>query len=276
MQDTRLNNNYEIWYKRSTTSGSSWGPDVRLIFPSGFYTWNPSIAAQGNIVHLVWGDGRNGNLEIYYSRSGNRGVFWSPEVRLTNAAGESNGASLVMSQPYVHLVWQDSRNGTSEIYYKRLNDNTGWESDTRLTNNSILDQIPSIAVSNSQLHVAWSADVDGTEIYYKRNPTGNPVGITSINSEIPGEFSLEQNYPNPFNPKTIINFQLPSSNSGSNYVTLKIYDMTGREVSTLVNQQLNAGSYSVDFDGSGLSSGVYFYRLHAGGFSDVKKMNLVK
>jgi hypothetical protein len=97
--------------------------------------------------------------------------------------------------------------------------------------------------------------------------------ITDNNgNENPYTFSLSQNYPNPFNPATVINYQLPLKG----IVTLKIYDVTGREVKTLVNEVKEAGSNSVLFDASALSSGVYFYKLTSGSFTDTKKMILVK
>jgi Secretion system C-terminal sorting domain/Serine aminopeptidase, S33 len=88
----------------------------------------------------------------------------------------------------------------------------------------------------------------------------------------PYTFELEQNYPNPFNPLTMINFEVPSKD----LVTLKVFDMLGKEVKTLVNDERNAGRYSISFDGMNLSSGVYFYKLTAGSFNDTKKMILVK
>jgi hypothetical protein len=100
-----------------------------------------------------------------------------------------------------------------------------------------------------------------------------PTGIKGSGSvSIPDQFTLSQNYPNPFNPSTMINFALPVSGM----VTLKVYDMVGREVATLVNSYTNAGSYSVSFDASQLSSGMYFYKLQSGEFAQVKKMMLVK
>jgi hypothetical protein len=113
-----------------------------------------------------------------------------------------------------------------------------------------------------------------TTIYYKRNPTGNN-GITQISSEIPKEFSLSQNYPNPFNPSTKIRFNIPHSGR-SVFSKLIVYDNLGREAATLVNEQLNPGSYEVDFDGSSLTSGVYYYKLTAGDYSSTKKMILIK
>jgi len=100
----------------------------------------------------------------------------------------------------------------------------------------------------------------------------NIIGINQISSVVPEDYTLEQNYPNPFNPSTVIKFNLTSQND----VQLKIYDVLGNEVMTLVNQKLSAGSYNFEFNGNGLSSGVYFYRLQAGNFSDVKKMTLLK
>ena len=88
----------------------------------------------------------------------------------------------------------------------------------------------------------------------------------------PGEFRLHQNYPNPFNPNTSIRFAIGVSSP----VTLKVYDVLGRELANLVNEKMNAGSYTVDWDGSGFASGMYIYRLVAGSLVDTKKMMLMK
>jgi len=98
------------------------------------------------------------------------------------------------------------------------------------------------------------------------------IGISNINSNVPGNYSISQNYPNPFNPVTKINFALPKSG----FVTMKVYDMLGKEVSTLVNQNMKAGNYNVDFNGSNLASGAYFYKITSNEFSSVKKMLLIK
>ncbi len=99
-----------------------------------------------------------------------------------------------------------------------------------------------------------------------------PTGINPVNAPVPQRYSLSQNYPNPFNPVTKISFDIPTSGN----VSLKVFDVTGSVLYTLVNGQLNAGKYSYDFDGSELSSGVYYYRLESGAFSETKKMILVK
>lgn len=98
------------------------------------------------------------------------------------------------------------------------------------------------------------------------------IGISNISTEIPDNFKLSQNYPNPFNPVTNLEFGILKLG----FVSLKIYDMTGKEVTTLVNGNLHPGIYKYNFDASGLSSGIYFYTLKAGDFIETKKMNLVK
>ncbi len=102
--------------------------------------------------------------------------------------------------------------------------------------------------------------------------SANPIGIQSISNEIPGQYSLSQNYPNPFNPVTNINFQMPKPG----FVKLTVYDMLGREIETLVNKNLNAGTYNAEWNASNQSSGVYFYKLETSEFSEIKKMVLVK
>ena len=105
------------------------------------------------------------------------------------------------------------------------------------------------------------------------NAIGSTGTITAVRREhVPEGFSLSQNYPNPFNPTTTINYQL-STNSP---VTLKVYDMVGRVAAILVNEVKEKGSYSVQFDASQLSSGVYFYTIKAGSFSSTKKLTLMK
>lgn len=88
----------------------------------------------------------------------------------------------------------------------------------------------------------------------------------------PNEYKLYTNYPNPFNPSTKIRYAIPQTS----FTTLKVYSVTGKEVATLINEEKTPGVYEVNFDGAGLSSGIYFYKLHSGNFSDIKKMILLK
>ncbi len=136
--------------------------------------------------------------------------------------------------------------------------------------------IPS-GISSANCFIKYTVYFPGTAQSYV-NINSKPFGIglfTESNSNItnfPDIFCLSQNYPNPFNPVTNIKFDIPKSS----FVSLKIYDVTGREVATLINDILNAGIYNVDWNGSSYSSGVYFYKLEVNGFSDTKKMILVK
>jgi hypothetical protein len=96
--------------------------------------------------------------------------------------------------------------------------------------------------------------------------------VNQNGNEIPSVYSLSQNYPNPFNPVTVISFGLPKAG----ITKLVIYDVLGRVIKSLVNEHRDAGSYNVDFDASNIASGIYFYRLESGSFTDVKKMMVVK
>ena len=98
------------------------------------------------------------------------------------------------------------------------------------------------------------------------------TNISSDNNKIPSIYSLEQNYPNPFNPSTVISYQIPDKG----FVSLKVYDVLGKEITMLVNEEESAGSYKVRFNGNGLPSGIYFYKIQAGNYTSVKKMILIK
>lgn len=97
-------------------------------------------------------------------------------------------------------------------------------------------------------------------------------GIIKVDENIPDKFKLYQNYPNPFNQTSIIRFQL----SINSFVTIKIFDINGREISTIVNDRLNAGNYKFNFDGNNLGSGIYFYQMRSYDFIDTKKLILLK
>ncbi len=113
------------------------------------------------------------------------------------------------------------------------------------------------------------------------NYFGIATSVESDNASVPDNFRLYQNYPNPFNPSTKIKFSIPavganSSITGGSPVQLKVYDVLGREVTTLINKELSTGNYEFEWDGSSLSSGIYFYELRTENFSSVKKMLLLK
>jgi hypothetical protein len=117
---------------------------------------------------------------------------------------------------------------------------------------------------------AFIAGFDGGAVLmYSRQ---GPDGVDHVSKEVPAGYELMQNYPNPFNPSTVINFSLPVSG----FVSLKVYDMMGREVSTLINTNMERGAYTATFDGKHLASGAYVYVLTSGNTRIAKKMMLMK
>ncbi|MEO6695439.1 MAG: sialidase family protein, partial [Ignavibacteria bacterium] len=228
-QDNR-DSNYEIYHKRSTDGGISWGTELRLTNNSAFSRY-PSLSATGSIVHILWEDFRGGNFNIYYKRSTDGGISWTVDTPITIDSADSYHPSLSVSGSVLHAVWHDNRVSNSNIYYKRSTDGgISWQADIPLTANFATAVAASVAVSGQVVHVIWYDNREGNnEIYYKRNPTGNSVGIININSEVPVDFLLLQNYPNPFNPTTKINFQLTMFN----FVSLKVYDILGNEIESL-------------------------------------------
>ncbi|MBK6504145.1 MAG: Omp28-related outer membrane protein [Ignavibacteria bacterium] len=154
-----------------------------------------------------------------------------------------------------------------------------WTSGTTVTRNInyVVPSSPQIAdVNNADLNIfvyLQSASISTSSLVQQATKT--PVtGATGINNNnmIVDNYALSQNYPNPFNPSTTFTFSVPKSGN----VSLKFYDALGSEVATYVDGFINAGSYSVEFDGSKLASGIYFYKLQAGDFSATKKMVLSK
>jgi hypothetical protein len=117
--------------------------------------------------------------------------------------------------------------------------------------------------------IGYAVGDSGTILY---TSNGGVTAVEGNQTNVPVSFELAQNFPNPFNPVTTIRYQLQKTG----FVTLKVYDLIGREVATLVNEEKPAGRYEVKFDGTNLSSGIYFYRIRAGNFIDTKKFVLLK
>ncbi len=193
----------------------------------------------------------------------------------------SNLAAIAVSQSRINLQWTDNAGnefgfkiekstnaGTNWIFKDSVGSNTTAYADSGLASNTIYHY--RIYAYN----LAGSSPFSNTAF----DTTFNLTGIIS-NSEPPKEYKLYDNYPNPFNPATNIKFSIPESG----LVKLTVYDILGKEAKVLVNENLNAGTYNVSFDASGLSSGIYFYRIEvrqagssASGFTGVKKMMLIK
>lgn len=120
------------------------------------------------------------------------------------------------------------------------------------------------------VNTGWAVGSFG--VILKTTSGGVTIGIDPISTEIPNDYSLSQNYPNPFNPQTNIRFEIPRAA----LVILKVYNSLGEEITTLTNEELRAGVYEVQFDATNLPSGMYYYRIAAGNYTQTKKMVLVK
>jgi photosystem II stability/assembly factor-like uncharacterized protein len=143
------------------------------------------------------------------------------------------------------------------------NGGTSWSDQISGTGNSLR----SVYFVNSL--TGWTVGDLGTIL---KTTTGGITGVNRISNEIPSRYSLSQNYPNPFNPSTAISYQL----SGVSTVSLKVFDLLGREIATLVKGTMSAGSHTIQWDASSQPSGVYMYRLEVNGASQTKKMVLTK
>ena len=142
---------------------------------------------------------------------------------------------------------------------------------------NLIDRGSSIITDSiGNVYVTGTSKGNGTNLDYITLKYSSLTGII-INTNFSSKFSLSQNYPNPFNPVTKIRFSLPlPSKGGLQAVKFVIYDILGREITTLINEQLNPGTYEVEWDASNNSGGVYYYKLMAGEYIEAKKMVLVK
>jgi subtilisin-like proprotein convertase family protein len=184
------------------------------------------------------------------------------EIVLSNGNGgiSSNGYLAVIDDSAANSITSTTLLSPWTNYVKPQNPMTTF-GNTPLTGNWILT-VTDGASTNTGTLLGWGLRFNGSIL----------SGSHNISSTIPDKFELYQNYPNPFNPVTRINFSVPKQG----FVSLKVYDVLGREVKALVNEVESPGVYSVDFNGTELSSGVYFYRMESNGFTDIKKMLLIK
>lgn len=208
----------------------------------------PSLgfSSDGNVLYCVYAvvkpdTGASGynSRDVYYQRSIDNGITWGTPIQITNT-------------PDV------------DECYASVSD---WNKSSPYDLNFTYMKDPGVGPT------AFGGTAPASRNYqiYRKVSDANVIGISNNNTDL-NNFKLNQNYPNPFNPSTTISYNLVKSG----FVSMKIYNVLGKEVKTLVNEFQQPGLKEVSFNASGLSSGVYFYRISAGGFTDLKKMMLIK
>lgn len=220
--------------------------------------------------------GSNADIRVSYSPDGTGPVGrWTLDQTISGQANNEINATIKGQdrQGAYRISYVSQGTGFDTVIYSSSFTPTGFGTRQRVNDLSANSTAPAVVgyrdAGGFNGGVLYSSSTD--RLMYDGAPL-NLTAVDPIGNNIPGTFSLEQNYPNPFNPATTIKFSVPKTG----FITLKIYDMVGREVASLVNNNINAGTYKADFDASMLGSGVYFYKLVGDGFTDTKKMILVK
>ncbi|MCX6165629.1 MAG: YCF48-related protein [Ignavibacteriae bacterium] len=217
----------------------------------------------------------------WIEQNSNVQVFLSSVYFINENTGWIGGDGKILKTTNGGQNWLVNLGGTITLYSIKFFDlntgyGTGWSSLGKTTNGGLnWTFFPYLQGANTQnaffinQNTGWIIGYNGAIL---KTTNGGNVFVKKVSKEIPTSFMLYQNYPNPFNPNTIIRFQIKDLR----FVTLKVYDILGKEIITLVNEKQSPGVYEVTFDGSMLPSGVYFYKLSSVDFSEVKKMILIK
>lgn len=203
---------------------------------------------------------------------------WLVTPKITNVPGDAilnfwaaGGSNSYLDSMSIWIGTVDSNPSTFTNYVQSLSFPVGSQYGNF---QEVFVDLSAYSGQNIWIGFKYNTDVtqDGYYVFLDDVTVFGTVGITQNGSNVPKNFALKQNYPNPFNPVTNISFDLPKTSN----VTLTVYNSIGQEVERLVNEVKPAGSYTVDFNASNLSSGIYFYKLVADGFVMTKKMTLVK
>ncbi len=228
----------------------------------------------------------NGGLSWYIVYSSSSSFQYKTLKFFTENRGWTWISNLILETTDSGFSWNVLNTNPTFIYKKleMFNESTGWIGGSdyivKTTNAGVnwFLQLQENGINVNSIFIKDENNVwftgSNNRIYKTTNGGGIISAINQINSETPNNFSLSQNYPNPFNPSTKINYEVKSSG----FVSLKVFDLLGKEVASLVNEKQNAGSYAVVFNSSefNLPSGIYFYTLNAGEFKETRKMVLVK
>lgn len=245
-----------------------------ILDPNGSNPYT-GCAVSGNNIFVTGYAGNSANrygITMKYTNTGD--TLWVKRNDSPSIYDQNHGCKADISGDV--YVCATRYNGTNDdwviLKYKGLDGTQLWSVVyNHTTNNS--DYAVNCALDNSgNLYAIGMVNFNNSNSDIYTVKYQSTVGIRTISEMVPERYSLSQNYPNPFNPTTVIRFSLPVVSFSS----IKIFDITGKEVSTLVNEQLAPGTYSVDWNAGDYPSGVYFYKLITGKYTDTKRMVLVR
>ncbi len=274
----------EVYAQRYDKNGFTIGSNFK-VNGATYRNIKPSVDMNGDGKFVItWVDTSNSQRNIYAARYNESGIQQgstltvssnntSPAIAKADVAVDSTGASII--------VWQDSREGSMDIYFQKYTSvGAANGSNTRAhasrTESSQVKPAVAYVGNNGVYQIIWQDDRNGHwDIYCPvgdPEPLGEVTDVENQDETIPVKYSLSQNYPNPFNPSTKIQFSIPQAQN----VKLEVYDVLGRQVKTLVDEFKEAGFHEARFDAHNYASGIYIYRIQAGSFIQVRKMLLVK
>ncbi len=247
----------DMRYYYTTNAGNNWQVKTFGLISNNVRMDAP-VFKNNNTFGLVFSPGYN----YYRYSSTDGGSNWS--VPSLFISGDFYGVSLFNVDSSQIWYW-----ATQKKIFKSTNDGANWsEMSINLIEPEFIRAVSFKKIGNK--FYGWVGTNTGK--LFKISELINPIGIYQITTEIPKSYSLSQNYPNPFNPVTKIKFEVPKSGN----VRLSVYDALGKEIRLLVNESLQAGVYETDFDATDMPSGIYFYRMSSGNFSETKKMVVIK
>jgi len=279
----------EAVYHRSLDFGETWMDSTVLSTIDGIPSRPSDIQAfvddlGKSHIWTVWRDYKYGGsfvgASVITRHSESNGLSWTPETVLT-ITPRGSMAKIALRNNVVAMAWTEGWVDTYQIMMRYSTDEgKQWSRVCNVTPTSRWALHPAIALTSTAVHIAWAEAIgqvnsDTFKIFYRRG-TFLPSAVHE-ERRFPPEVQLKQNYPNPFNPKTKIGFRLQVSG----FTSLKVYDIFGREVATLVNEKLQAGEHEVEWNSSELASGVYYYRLVVQSekgevYTETKKMVLLR
>jgi hypothetical protein len=289
--DTRNTANEEDLYAQhvDTDGNELWAHNGVPVITADSSQSSPRLVYQPDYgLYVLWGDRRNtyANADIYAQRLDDNGsLLWNPMGEKIGTSSSWYSMDIVPTGTGgFFAAWSDNDTVKgSDVFPNGSVTNDWWEEDTGglIANRAPWNGDPVLAsFSNNHKLVIWNTDEavynqeeTRRDLYMQMIATSDSI-MAAVQAHPPSPlgYTLHQNYPNPFNPTTTISFSIAKAG----LVSLTVYDLLGRSVTTLLNEHLNSGSYQVPWDAGSLPSGMYFYRLNAGGFSDVKKTVLLK